>query len=58
MYKDVLRSIEGLEVFPLISLSIFIVFFIALLIVMLTMSKQKITELSHLPLKDSSNEKV
>jgi cytochrome c oxidase cbb3-type subunit IV len=50
--KHNLETIAGIEIFPILSLSIFFLFFVALGIWVFTYTKSKITELSEIPLKD------
>lgn len=50
--KQHMESITGIEIYPIISLSIFFIFFVLLFIWVFTYSKEKISELSELPLKD------
>ncbi|NLR89785.1 MULTISPECIES: hypothetical protein [Flammeovirga] len=50
MYKDVLRSIEDIEIFPVIGFIIFFTFFIAWSVYAFRMKKESIAELSSLPL--------
>ncbi|MFD2602126.1 CcoQ/FixQ family Cbb3-type cytochrome c oxidase assembly chaperone [Flavobacterium suzhouense] len=47
--KHNLESISGVEVFPIISLLIFFLFFIVLYTWVFTYKKEKITELSNIP---------
>jgi len=51
VYKEVLRSIDGVEIFPLISFAIFGVFFIGLLYWVFTADKNYINEMKKLPLE-------
>lgn len=53
--KGHLESIEGVEIYPLISLSIFFVFFSILLWWVLTARKEHIREISNYPL-DTTDE--
>ncbi|MCB0279120.1 MAG: cbb3-type cytochrome c oxidase subunit 3 [Calditrichaeota bacterium] len=53
MYKEVLRSIGGIEIYPLISLSIFLGFFILLFFWMRQKDKRYYTEMAQLPLEES-----
>ncbi|GHA56956.1 hypothetical protein [Pontibacter akesuensis] len=39
MYKNVLQAIEGIEIYPLISFSIFFVFFLGLIVYVVFMDK-------------------
>jgi len=55
MFKDYLQSIEGVEVYAIISMIIFITFFIGILIWLFKVDKQYIKKMRELPLeKDSS----
>ena len=54
MEKEVLRSITGIEIFPVISLIIFIVFFLLVLGWILTLNKKYITEMENIPLEDNN----
>ena len=47
-----LESISGIEIYPLISLSIFFIFFIALLYYVFKMSKNYIKSMESLPLEN------
>ena len=51
--SDNLTSIEGIEIFPIISLLIFFSFFIGLGVYMVKVDKKKIKELKNLPLEDN-----
>ncbi|ANQ51126.1 cbb3-type cytochrome c oxidase subunit 3 [Flammeovirga yaeyamensis] len=50
MYKDVLRSIEDVEIFPVIGILIFFTFFVAWSIYAFSMKKDEVAELSSMPL--------
>lgn len=50
--KHNLETIAGIEVYPILSLSIFFTFFLMLFIWVFTYKKDKIKELSELPIKD------
>jgi len=55
MFKDYLQSIEGVEVYAIISMIIFITFFIGIVIWLFKVDKQYINKMRELPLeKDSS----
>ncbi|WP_378182725.1 CcoQ/FixQ family Cbb3-type cytochrome c oxidase assembly chaperone [Aquimarina sp. SS2-1] len=54
--KGHLESIEGIEVYPIISLLIFFIFFTALFWWVISAKKEHIKEVSEIPL-DSENEK-
>ncbi len=51
MYKDVLRSMEGVELFPSISLILFFAFFLLLIIYLVKTGKAHWEDASHLPLE-------
>jgi hypothetical protein len=50
--KHNLETISGVDIYPLISLTLFFVIFVAFFIWAMTYSKDKIKELSELPFKD------
>ena len=52
MYKEVLRSMENVEIFPIISLVIFVLFFIGMAIWALKVPKDYIEHMSSLPMDD------
>ena len=52
MYKEVLQSITGIAIYPLISFVIFFLFFVALLGYVLVANRQHISAMSMLPLVD------
>ncbi len=51
MYKEVLRSIEGIGIFPSISLVLFLGFFIGLIIYLVKKGKSHFEDVSRLPLE-------
>ncbi|THD69192.1 CcoQ/FixQ family Cbb3-type cytochrome c oxidase assembly chaperone [Robertkochia marina] len=54
--KGHMSSIEGVEIYPIISLSIFFVFFVLLFWWVLTAKKDYIKKVSHFPLDNQENE--
>lgn len=50
--KGYVSSIDGIEIYPIISFIIFFVFFLVVSYYILTASKSYITELSNLPFDD------
>jgi len=50
MYKEVLRSIENVAVFPIVSLIIFVLFFIGITIWTMRVPKDVIDHMSSLPM--------
>lgn len=54
--KHNLESIAGVEIYPILSLLIFFIFFVALYTWTFTYKKEKINEMSRLPLNDNEPE--
>jgi len=52
MEKNVLQSIEGVAVYPIISFIIFFLFFLGLAVYVLVANRQHIDTMSQLPLLD------
>lgn len=52
--KHNMETIAGVAIYPIISLLIFFLFFLGLGIWVFTYKKEKITELSQMPLKESN----
>ena len=52
MEKNVLQSITGIAIYPLISFVIFFLFFLALLVYVLVVNRQHIHAMSMLPLEN------
>jgi len=55
MYKQILQSIQNVEVWPIISLVIFFVFFIGILIKVILIDKNHIKKMEDMPLDDGTN---
>lgn len=55
MFKDVLQSIEGVEIYTIIAMIIFILFFIGMIIWLFKVDKKYINEMSELPLDNENN---
>ncbi|HEY7751450.1 MAG TPA: cbb3-type cytochrome c oxidase subunit 3 [Ignavibacteriaceae bacterium] len=51
MFKDYLQSIEGVEIYAIISMIIFIIFFIGIVIWMIKVDKKYIKKMRELPLE-------
>lgn len=49
--KHHMTGIEGIEIYPIISLSIFVLFFAALIVYVIRADKNEIKEISDYPLK-------
>jgi len=56
MFKEVLQSIEGVEIYTIISMIIFILFFIGMIIWLFKVDKKYIKEMSELPLDNNNND--
>ena len=56
MFKEVLQSIEGIEFFTIVSMLIFILFFIGMIIWLFKVDKKYIKTMSELPLEEDNNE--
>lgn len=48
--KDYMTTIDGIEIYPVISFSIFFTFFVVLLVWVIKMSKDKVREMEQYPL--------
>jgi cbb3-type cytochrome oxidase subunit 3 len=55
MYKEVLRSMEGIEIFPSISLILFFAFFLLLVGYLIRTGKEAWTDAANLPLETEEN---
>ena len=49
MHKELLQSIEGVSIYPIISLIVFVVFFAVILIWMFKVDKKYIKKMENLP---------
>jgi hypothetical protein len=56
-FINYLESIAGIEVFPLISLTLFFSFFVVLTIWVLKVDKKRIMEMKNIPLNESNESK-
>jgi cytochrome c oxidase cbb3-type subunit IV len=56
--KHNLASIDGVEIYPIISLLLFFIVFITMLIFVLKLPKRKIEEISQLPLDTDNNKET
>ncbi len=52
MYKDVLRSITDIDIFPVIAIVIFMVFFIGLFVYVFKLDKKEVHKMASMPLDD------
>lgn len=63
MHKELLRSIEDIEIYPIISLLIFVLFFIGMFIWVIRVDKTYVNHMKSMPFNDepkneSSHENV
>jgi len=58
MYKNVLETMQGVEIYALISFGIFFTFFIVLLFWVFRMKKSDFDEISRLPLEEDAPENI
>lgn len=52
MRRDVIETIQGIEIFPLISLVIFVGFFIGLLYYVIRLKRSDVNRYSNMPLEE------
>ena len=55
MVKELLQSIDGVTIFPIISLLFFFIFFIGMLIKVVKMDKRHLREMSQMPIDKDMN---
>lgn len=56
MYKNVLQAIDGIEIYPLISFSIFFVFFLGLIVYVALLDKKHVQVMSSVACGDETEE--
>lgn len=56
--KHNMETIAGVEIYPIVSLSIFFLFFVSLGCWVFTYRKDKIDEMSRLPISDESENQI
>jgi hypothetical protein len=54
MYKDILQSIDGVELYAIAAMIIFILFFLVMIIWLIKVDKNYIKKMSELPLKEDN----
>lgn len=52
MRRDVIETIQGVEIFPLISLVIFVAFFIGMMIYVIRLKRSDVEKYSNMPLEE------
>ena len=55
MYKEVLRAIDGISTFPIISLGLFVLFFDLLLLWVTKFDKETIKEMAAMPFDNNTS---
>ncbi|MBN7812361.1 cbb3-type cytochrome c oxidase subunit 3 [Algoriphagus sp. H41] len=55
MYKEILRSIENVEIYPIISLLIFVLFFVGVFIWVVFTPQDHIKHMENLPLDENDS---
>ena len=58
MYKQILESIEGIGIYPIISLVMFFFFFVIMIIWLFKMDKNYLKRMEHLPLDQNESKKI
>jgi cytochrome c oxidase cbb3-type subunit 4 len=53
--KGIMGSIDGVEVYPIVSLLVFFIFFVVLGFYVFKMSKKHVSEMKQVPLDDSND---
>ncbi len=56
MYKNVLRAIEGIELYPIISLVVFVTFFVGLGVYVARLPRGQVNELKNMPFEGVTND--
>ncbi|MEK6782409.1 MAG: cbb3-type cytochrome c oxidase subunit 3 [Bacteroidota bacterium] len=56
MYKEILQSIENIQIWPIISFCIFFIFFLVLSWWAITVDRKYINEMRQMPLHDADAE--
>ncbi len=56
MYKEVLRTIAGIEVFPLLSLGVFLTVFVVMLVWVVRLDAGRLARYAHLPFDEETGE--
>ena len=55
MYKEVLQSIKGIDVFAAVALIIFMLFFVLIVIQLVRLDKNYLKKMAQLPLEPENN---
>ena len=54
MYKEILRSIENVEIYPVFSFVLFGLFFLGMLVLVFRLDKKHIDTMSSMPIDDTN----
>lgn len=55
MYRQILESITGVDIYPVISLSVFFLFFTLLILYVVKTDKKQLDQLSQIPLQNNES---
>jgi ATP/ADP translocase len=58
MYKKVLTAIEGIDIYPIITLIIFFTFFVLWLVYVMKLKKSYVEQMSAMPLLEDDSTKI
>lgn len=56
MFKEIFEGIEGIDVYPVISLLMFLIFFVAVALWIIRLDGSYVREMENLPLENSENQ--
>ena len=56
MYKEILQSISGIELYAIVAMVIFILFFVGIAIWVIKVDKKYIKQMSELPIEEDNKE--
>ena len=56
MYKDILQSISGIELYAIVAMVIFILFFAGIAVWVINVDRKYIKRMSELPIEEDNNE--
>lgn len=55
MYKEIFEGIDGIDIYPIFSLLLFLVFFVSTALWIVRLDKGYVKEMENLPLENSEN---
>jgi len=56
MFKNIFENIEGISIFPVISLILFMAIFIFIIVWIIRLKKEDVNEMKNIPLNDNLND--